>query len=78
MRESKFYRIKPGAPAELLREKTGEGNGTTFDPQGRLILCEGANRRVTRWTADGNCPHEVLMDKSEGQAPSRPNDVVCK
>ena len=32
VRESKFYRIKPGEKAELLRENTGEGNGTTFDP----------------------------------------------
>jgi len=31
VRESKFYRIKPGEKAELLRENTGEGNGTTFD-----------------------------------------------
>ena len=53
VRESKFYRIKPGEKAELLRENTGEGNGTTFDPQGRLIQCEGGNRRVTRWPADG-------------------------
>ena len=45
---SKFYRIKPGEKAELLRENTGEGNGTTFDPQGRLIQCEGGNRRVSR------------------------------
>ena len=47
VRESKFYRIKPGEKAELLRENTGEGNGMTFDPQGRLIQCEGGNRRVT-------------------------------
>ena len=44
VRESKFYRIKPGEKAELLRQNTGEGNGTTFDPQGRLIQCEGGNR----------------------------------
>jgi gluconolactonase len=79
VRQSKFYRIKPGGPAELLRENTGDGNGTTFDPQGRLILCEGANRRVTRWPADGKfASHEVLMDKFEGKRLSRPNDVVCK
>src|ERR1700730_17919874 len=53
VRESKFYRIKPGEKAALLRENTGEGNGTTFDPQGRLIQCEGSNRRATRWPADG-------------------------
>jgi sugar lactone lactonase YvrE len=63
VRESKFYRIKPGEKAELLRENTGEGNGTTFDPQGRLIQCEGGNRRVTRWPADGMfASSDVLMD----------------
>ena len=76
---SKFYRIKPGSPAELLRQNTGDGNGTTFDPQGRLILCEGANRRVTRWPADGKfASHEVLIDKFDGKRLSRPNDIVCK
>ena len=79
VRESKFYRIKPGGPAELLRENTGEGNGTTFDPQGRLIQCEGGNRRVTRWPADGGfASADVLMDKFDGKRLSRPNDVVCQ
>jgi len=79
VRESKFYRIKPGEKAELLRENTGEGNGTTFDRQGRLIQCEGGNRRVTRWPADGTfASSEVLMDRFNGKRLSRPNDVVCK
>jgi gluconolactonase len=79
VRESKFYRIKPGAKAELLRENTGEGNGTTFDPEGRLIQCEGGNRRVTRWPADGGfASSDVLMDRFDGKRLSRPNDVVCK
>ena len=54
VRKSRFYRLRPGGTAELLRENTGEGNGTTFDPQGRLVICEGANRRLTRWPADGH------------------------
>jgi len=79
VRESKFYRLKAGGPAELMRENTGDGNGTTFDPQGRLVLCEGANRRVTRWPADGKfASHDVLMDKFDGKRLSRPNDVCCK
>ena len=79
VRESKFYRIKPGEKAELLRENTGEGNGTTCDPQGRLIQCEGGNRRVTRWPADGTfASSDVLMDRFDGKRLSRPNDVVCK
>src|SRR4030081_2330275 len=53
VRASKFYRIQPGSAAELLRENTGEGNGTTFDRDGRLVLCEGGNRRLTRWPAGG-------------------------
>ena len=76
VRESKFYRIRPGSAAELLRENTGEGNGTTFDPQGRLIICEGGNRRLTRWPADGRfASSEVLVDRFEGKRLSRPNDV---
>jgi gluconolactonase len=78
VRESKFYRIKPGSPAELLRENTNEGNGTTFDPQGRLVLCEGGNARLTRWPADGQfASSEVLIDKFEGKRLNRPNDVIC-
>jgi gluconolactonase len=79
VRESKFYRIRPGGQAELLREKTGEGNGTTFDKEGRLVICEGGNRRLTRWPADGKfAAHEVLIDRFEGKRLNRPNDVVCK
>jgi len=79
VRASKFYRIRPGGAAELLRENTGEGNGTTFDPQGRLILCEGGNRRLTRWPADGKfASSDVLIDRFEGKRLSRPNDVLCK
>ena len=79
VRASKFYRIRPGSAAELLRENTGEGNGTTFDPQGRLVLCEGGNRRLTRWPADGKfASSEVLIDRFEGKRLNRPNDVLCK
>jgi gluconolactonase len=76
VRTSRLYRITPGRAAELLREKTGGGNGATFDLQGRLVLCEGENRRVTRVTAGGVA--EVLVDRYEGKRLNRPNDVVCK
>ena len=79
VRQSRFYRLRPGGQAELLRENTGEGNGTTFDPQGRLVLCEGGNRRLTRWPADGRfASSEVLIDRFDGKRLNRPNDVVCK
>jgi gluconolactonase len=76
VRKSMFYRLTPGGKPEVLRENTGEGNGTTFDLQGRLIMCEGGNRRVTRTGADGKL--EVLCDRYEGKRLNRPNDVVCR
>lgn len=76
IRRSNLHRLTPGKEPELVRANTGEGNGTTFDLQGRLVLCEGGNRRVTRWSADGRS--EVLMDRFEGKRLNRPNDVVCK
>jgi gluconolactonase len=75
VRASMLYRVTPGRPHEVVREKTGGGNGTTFDLQGRLVLCEGDNRRVVRQAADGR--FEVLMDRFEGKRLNRPNDVVC-
>jgi gluconolactonase len=76
VRASKLYRVTPGRAPEVLREQTGGGNGTTFDLQGRLVLCEGDNRRVTRTAADGSI--EILADRFEGKRLNRPNDVVCR
>jgi gluconolactonase len=76
VRSSMLYRLVPGRAPEVVREGTGGGNGTTFDLKGRLVLCEGENRRVVRLAADGRV--EVLMDRFEGKRLNRPNDVVCK
>jgi len=76
IRKSHLHRLFPGKEPELVRANTGEGNGTTFDLQGRVVICEGGNRRVTRWSSDGRS--EVLMDRYEGKRLNRPNDVVCK
>jgi gluconolactonase len=76
IRANKLFRITPGKPPELVREDTGEGNGTTFDLQGRLVMCEGSHRRVTRMSADGRI--ETLVERYEGKRLNRPNDVVCK
>lgn len=76
IRRNALYRITPGKAPELVRSDTGEGNGTTFDLEGRLVLCEGGRRRVTRMSADGRI--EALMDRFEGKRLNRPNDVACK
>jgi gluconolactonase len=76
VRSSVLYRVSPGREPEVVRERTGGGNGTTFDLQRRLVLCEGDNRRVTRTAADGRI--EVFADRYEGKRLNRPNDVVCR
>ncbi len=76
VRSSVLYRLTPGRAQDVVRDKTGGGNGTTFDLEGRLVICEGDNRRVTRMSADGRI--DVLMDRFEGKRLNRPNDVVCK
>lgn len=74
LRPNRLHRIKLGQKPELVRITQG-GNGTTFDLQGRLIVCEGDGRRVTRTGADGKV--EVLADRYMGGRFNRPNDVVC-
>ncbi|HJU16471.1 MAG TPA: SMP-30/gluconolactonase/LRE family protein [Stellaceae bacterium] len=76
IRRSTLHRLTPGQEPQTVRSDTGEGNGTTFDLDGKLVICEGGNRRVTRWAADGNS--EVLMDRWDGKRLNRPNDVVCR
>ena len=73
---SKLYRIVPGEEPELVRENTGEGNGTTFDLSGHLLMCEHKNRRVTRM--DKNYGVEPIVETYENKRLNRPNDIVCK
>ena len=64
-----------------FRENSGRTNGNTFDAQGRLISCEGAEngpggrRRVVR-TDLSTGKVEVLTERYEGNRYSSPNDVV--
>jgi len=76
LRRNLLHRITPGKEPEVVRENTGEGNGTTFDLQGRIVMCEGGNRRITRRHADGRI--DVLVDRFEGKRLNRPNDVICR
>jgi gluconolactonase len=51
-------------------------NGLTFDSQGRLVLCEHGDRRITRLEADGK--KTVLADRYQGKRLNSPNDLVFK
>src|SRR5262249_32113112 len=72
IRRSHLHKIIPGKEPELVRSNTGEGNGTTFDLHGRLIMCEGGNRRVT--SGDGIQSGDP-MGRREGKARNRPIDA---
>jgi gluconolactonase len=75
LRVNKLYRITPGDAPLLVRE-TQEGNGTTFDLEGRLIQCEHGGRCVSRMNHDGSV--EVIAERYMGGRFNKPNDVVCR
>jgi gluconolactonase len=51
-------------------------NGLTFDAQGRLVLCEHGDRRISRLEADGR--KTTLVDRYQGKRLNSPNDVVFR
>jgi gluconolactonase len=74
IRRSLIFRLVPGGGPEVFRENSGGSNGLTFDLQGRLLMCEGDNRRITRMEKDGRIT--PLAERWEGKRLNRPNDVV--
>ncbi len=51
-------------------------NGLTLDQEGRLIICEHGDHRVTRLEKDGKVT--ILADKYQGKRLNSPNDAVYK
>jgi len=74
IRRSLIFRIAPGGEPKVERDNSGGSNGLTFDLQGRLIMCEGDNRRLTRREDNGSI--SVFVDQWEGKKLNRPNDLV--
>jgi gluconolactonase len=60
------------------KRRLGEpgSNGLTLDSDGRLVMCELGDRRITRLEKDGN--KTVLADRFEGKRFNSPNDLVYK
>ena len=71
---NRIHRLTPGGQPEVFREDTGRANGLTFDLQGRLIMCEGNNRQVTRMEAGGAVT--PIAQHLDGKRLNTPNDVV--
>jgi gluconolactonase len=75
------YRMSIGGAISIFRADSGRTNGNTFDAQGRLVSCEGAEfgpngrRRVVR-TDMTTGQVDVLTEQYEGRRYNSPNDVV--
>jgi gluconolactonase len=73
---SRIYSWTTEAGAQVWREPSGNSNGLTHDPQGRLLACEHGNRRVSRTEADGTVV--TLADRYQGKRLNSPNDIVVR
>ncbi|MDE2937923.1 MAG: SMP-30/gluconolactonase/LRE family protein [Chloroflexota bacterium] len=71
-----IFKLTPGGEPEIFREPSNGSNGLTFDLQGRLVMCEGDGRRMSRREPDGSIV--ALAEQWDGKRLNRPNDVVCK
>jgi gluconolactonase len=78
---SRILKMDKTGVVTTFREDSGRTNGNTFDAQGRLISCEGAEngpggrRRIVRTDMKtGNI--EVVTERYEGKRYNSPNDVV--
>jgi gluconolactonase len=83
-----IYRWTPNGTVTVCRTKSGYSgvdvgryhqpgsNGLTFDPDGRLTICQHGNRRVVRVNPHGDVT--VLADRYEGKRLNSPNDLVFR
>ena len=83
-----IYRWNPVGVVTVFRPKSGYAgpdigkyaqpgsNGLTFDPDGRLAICQHGNRRVIRVEPHGNIT--VLADRYAGLRLNSPNDLVYR
>jgi gluconolactonase len=76
-----IYRMGLDGVISVFRADSGRTNGNTFDAQGRLVSCEGAEfgpagrRRIVR-TDMKTGRVEVLTERYEGKRYNSPNDIV--
>src|SRR5207248_3049195 len=83
-----IYRWTPDEKVDVFRSKSGYtgtdigryhqpgSNGLTFDPDGRLTMCQHGNRRILRVEPHGNTT--VLADAFDGKRLNSPNDLVYR
>jgi gluconolactonase len=84
-----IVRLTPGGPPAIFRQPSGYtgaetrapgshigSNGLALDRQGRLLICEHGDRRVTRLEPDGRVT--IVADRYDGKRLNSPNDVTVR
>jgi gluconolactonase len=61
----------------FFRQNSGGANGNAVDPQGRLVTCEGANRRLVRTNAQLQ-NRQSIADVFGGKQFNATNDVIVR
>ena len=69
-----LYQWSASDSVSVLRKPSNMANGTSWDHQGRLVVCEHARSRISRLGMDGE--YEVLASHYEGRELNSPNDIV--
>ncbi len=66
--------IDPVFEGDPAGKRSISSNGLTLDAEGRLIMCEHGNRRISRVEADGT--RSVVVEQYEDGQLNSPNDAV--
>ena len=73
---NRIYKWSPEEGLGMFRDPSGNSNGLTYDKNGRLLICEHSNRRLSRIEKDG--AYTVLADSFRGKRLNSPNDVIVR
>lgn len=71
-----IFKLTSNGKSEVYKKPSQNSNGLTYDPKGRLVVCEQYTKRINRFNEDGS--NTVLADKFEGKTFNSPNDIVFK
>lgn len=73
---NRIHRLGPDGAVSTVRDESHASNGMTLDTDGRLLVCEGQTRQVTRRRPDGS--YDVLASRYRGRRLNKPNDIVVR
>ena len=73
---NRIYQWSSDRGVKVFLDPSGNSNGLTYDKEGRLLICEHGNRRLSGIEKDSS--YTVLADRFRGKRFNSPNDVVVR